>query len=401
MPAHARCTDVTGRIVSYAVLAALACAPAPAQAADKLKIGLIDTLSSPNATAGPEMLDGFKLGIADSGDRLGGREVDLVVGDDQLKPNVGVQLARKMLDEDKVQIITGIIPSNVMLAVAHAVLPRKVFLLSLNAGPSQLAGRECDPYFFAVSYQNDTAAAAMGLHLQEHGAKRAFLVAANYAAGRDMTSGFKRAFKGEIAGEIYTPLTQFDFAAEMAEIRAAKPDAVFFFEQSGSPAINFVRQYAEAGLKGAIPLYGVTFVLDESSLPGMGDAALGIESAAYWSTGLDNDASRTFVAHFRAAHHREPTIFAATAYDGARLIDAALKKVDGHIERADEFRKALEAAPFASVRGPIRFNTNYFPIQNFYLSKVARDANGALTNVLEGVIVKDLANSYVGECKMR
>ena len=205
-----------------------------------------------------------------------------------------------MLDEDKVKIVAGIIPSNVMLAVAHVVLPRHVFLLSLNAGPSQLAGAGCDPDFFSVSYQNDTAAEAMALYLQQHDVKRVFLVAANYAAGRDMTTGFKRYFKGTIAGEIYTPLSQFDFAAEMAEIRAARPDAVFFFEQSGSPAINFVRQYAEAGLKGKIPLYGVTFILDESSLPGMGDAALGIESAAYWSAGLDNPASRDFVAHFRA-----------------------------------------------------------------------------------------------------
>ncbi len=398
MSANARCPSMRARVLL--LLVAMVLGAAAAGAAEPLKIGLIDTLSSPAATAGPEMLDGFKLGIKDSGGTLGGRTIDLVVGDDQLKPDVGVQLARKMLDEDKVQLIAGIIPSNVMLAVAHVVLPRHVFLLSLNAGPSQLAGAGCDPDFFSISYQNDTAAEAMGLWMQQHGVKRAFLVAANYAAGRDMTSGFKRYFTGTIAGEIYTPLSQFDFAAEMAEIRSAAPDAVFFFEQSGSPAINFVRQYAEAGLKGNIPLYGVTFILDESSLPGMGDAALGIESAAYWSAGLDNAASRTFVAHFRAAYGREPTIFAATAYDGARLIDAALKKVDGHIERADAFRQALESAPFASVRGSFRFNTNHFPIQSFYLSKVERQASGTPGNALRGVIVRDLANSYVGACKL-
>ena len=389
------------RRIVLALLPLLAPAVALAQAADRLKIGLITTLSSPAATAGPEMVDGFKLGIEDSGGALGGRPVDLVIGDDQLKPDVSVQLARKMLDEDKVEIIAGMIPSNVALAVAHVVLPRKVFLLSLNAGPSQLAGAECSPYFFSVSYQNDTAAEAMGKYLQGKGKKRAALIAANYAAGRDMTTGFKRYFKGEIVSETYTPLGQFDFAAELAEIRALKPDAVFYFEQSGSPSINLVRQYAESGLASEAPLYGVTFVLDESSLPGMGSAALGIQSASYWNAALDNPASQAFVAHFRQAYHREPTIFAATAYDGARLIDGAVRKAGGHVERADAFRQALEAAPFDSVRGPLRFNTNHFPIQNFYLAEVGRDPAGNLTNLFKGVIVKDLADSYAAGCAMK
>jgi branched-chain amino acid transport system substrate-binding protein len=385
------------------LLAALLLAPtmALAQGAPKLKIGIITTLSSPAATAGPELVDGFKLGIKDSGDALGGRPVDLVIGDDQLKPDVAVQLARKMMDEDKVEIITGIIPSNIALAVAHAVLPRGKFLLSLNAGPSQLAGAECNPDFFSVSYQNDTAAEAMGRYVEQQGKKRVALIAANYAAGRDMTTGFKRGFKGEIVREIYTPLTQFDFTAELAEIRSLKPDAVFYFEQSGSPSINLVRQYAELGLKSEMPLYGVTFVLDESSLPGMGEAAIGIQSASYWSAALDNPASKRFVEHFRAAYHREPTIFAATAYDGARLIDGAVRKAEGHVDHADAFRQALAAAPFQSVRGQFRFNTNHYPVQSFYLAEVGRDSQGNITNLYKGIIVKDLADSYVGDCKMK
>jgi branched-chain amino acid transport system substrate-binding protein len=390
--------------IAAAIAGGLAMAVAvagPAAAQDKLKIGLITTLSSPAATAGPEMLDGFRLGIKDSGDALGGRKIELVVGDDQLKPDVAVNIARKMLDEDRVQLIAGIIPSNVLLAVAHTVLPRKIPLLSLNAGASQLAGAECSPYFFNVSYQNDQAAEAMALHLQKKGVKNAYLVAANYAAGRDMTSGFKRVFKGDIVGETYTPLNQFDFVAEMAEIRAAKPDSVFFFEQSGAPVINFVKQFAEAGLKGRIPLYGVSFVLDEASLPGMGDAAIGVKSAGYWSASLDIRASREFVAHFTAEYHRRPSIFAAVAYDGSRLIDAALRAVDGDIERRDDFLKALAKADFASVRGRFRFNTNHYPIQSFYLSEVERDASGAIVDGYRERIVEDYADSYVGQCKMR
>jgi branched-chain amino acid transport system substrate-binding protein len=381
-------------------IAALAFAASPVAAAEPLKIGLITTLSSPAATAGPEMLDGFKLGIKDSGDGLGGRKIELIVGDDQLKPDVAVNIARKMLDEDRVQLIAGIIPSNVLLAVAHTVLPRKIPLLSLNAGASQLAGAECSPYFFNLSYQNDQAAEAMALYMQKKGIKNAYLVAANYAAGRDMTSGFKRVFKGDIVGETYTPLNQFDFVAEMAEIRAAKPDSVFFFEQSGAPVINFVKQFAEAGLKGKIPLYGVSFVLDESSLPGMGDAATGIKSAGYWSPSLDFPASREFVAHFTAEYHRRPSIFAAVAYDGARLIDAALRQVGGDIEKRDDFLKALAAANFASVRGTFRFNTNHYPIQSFYLSEVERDASGAIVDAYRENIVDAYADSYVGQCKM-
>jgi branched-chain amino acid transport system substrate-binding protein len=389
-----------GRIFPLLLAAALALEASAVLAADKLKIGFITTLSSPAATAGPEMLDGFKLGIADSGGTLGGREIELIVGDDQLKPDIGVSLARKMLDEDRVQLIAGIVPSNVLLAVAHTVLPRKIPLVSTNAGVSALAGAECNPYFFNVSYQNDQAAEAMALYLNRQGVENAYLVAANYAAGRDMTEGFKRVFKGQILGETYTPLGQFDFAAELAEIRAARPKSVFVFEQSGAPIINFVKQYAEAGLKSDIPLYSVSFILDEESLPAMGDAALGIRSAGYWSAGLDNPASRAFVAHFTATYHRRPTIFAAASYDGARLIDAALKAVDGQTERQADFLAALQAANFASVRGKFRFNRNHYPIQNFYLSEVVREASGALAQSYRETIVEDYADAYVGQCKL-
>lgn len=392
--------DAMRRIFALLLAAVPALAAAPAGAADKLKIGFITTLSSPAVTAGPEMLDGFKLGIADSGGALGGRAVDLVIGDDQAKPDIGVNLARKMLDEDHVQLIAGIIPSNVLLAVAHTVLPRKVPLISTNAGASALAGAECNLYFFNVSYQNDQAAEAMALALNQKGIENAYLIAANYAAGQDMTTGFKRRFKGIILGETYTPLGQFDFAAELAEIRATHPKAVFVFEQSGAPIINFVKQYAQAGLKEEIPLYSVSFILDEVSLPGMGDAALGIQSAGYWSADLDNPASRAFVAHFTSTYHRKPSIFAAASYDGARLIDAALTAVDGHIERQADFLAALAAAKFASVRGTFAFNRNHYPIQDFYLSEVVREVSGALAQSYRRTIVEASADSYVGQCKL-
>ena len=259
---------------AMALSAALFLVPAQGRAADKVKVGFISSLSNPSLAAGPELLDGFKLGIKDAHaeDRI-----DLIVNDDQGKPDIGVQLARKMMDEDKVQIITGIVPSNIMLAVAHAVLPRKVFIVSVQAGPSQLAGAECSPYFFAASDETDTASDALGLYLNKSGVKKLYVVAANYAAGRDLTTGLKRSFKGSLVGETYTPLGQLDYAAELAELRSANPDAAFFFEQAGNASINFVKQYAEAGLQGKVPLYGVSTVIDEETLPGMGDAAVGLE----------------------------------------------------------------------------------------------------------------------------
>jgi branched-chain amino acid transport system substrate-binding protein len=366
--------------------------------ADPVKIGFITSLSNPSIAAGPELLDGFRLGIEDSGAQ--GR-MTLVVNDDQGKPDIGVQTARKMLDEDKVQIITGIVPSNIMLAVARSVLPKNVFVVSIQAGPSQLAGEECSPYFFAVSDETDTASEAMGVYLDKIGVKKLYLIAANYAAGRDITSGIKRSFKGAIVGETYTPLGQLDYAAELAEARAAAPDAVFYFEQSGNASINFVKQYAEAGLKEHVPLYGVATVIDEETLPGMGDAALGVKSSGFWGANLDNAANGTFVQHFAAKYKRRPSVFSAFGYDGARLIDAAIRAVDGHVERKEEFRAALSAAKFESVRGRFRFNTNQFPIQNTYLLEVRRNQEGALVNDVTETMAEDYPDAYVGACKMR
>ncbi len=386
--------------LAAALFAAAALAPIGASAADPLKIGFIATMSSPTSRAGPDMLDAFRLGIKDSGGMLGGRTIDLIVGDDQLKPDVGLQVARKMIDSDKVQLLTGFVLTNVTLAIAHAVLPQKIFMLSLNSGSSQLAGAGCSPYFFAASYQTDTLSEAAAIYFQKKGIKTASIIAPNYAAGRDMLNGFKRDFKGKIASETYTPLDQFDFAAEIAEIGSAGPQATFFFYTSGAPSINFVKQYAEAGLKGKIPLVGVAYSLDEQTLPGMGEAAIGVDDATIWTADLDNPANRAFVAHFTAAYHRLPSVFAAQAYDGAVMLDAALKTVDGHIERADAFRAALETAKFASVRGHFRFNTNHFPIQDFQLAEVKRDASGAVVNAYKEPIDKDHTDVYAAHCKM-
>jgi branched-chain amino acid transport system substrate-binding protein len=385
------------RNLALATLCAAIGGPAAAQQGP-IKIGFISTFSGPSGVLGQELLDGFKLGLKSTGNTLGGRPAEVVQGDDQAKPDVGRQLADKMIERDRVQIVTGVNFSNVMLAIAKPVLDAGAFIVSVNAGPSQYAGAQCHPHYFTASFQNDTTPEAMGLYLSGK-VKRVYLMAPNYPAGKDFLAGFKRSFKGEIVDEVYTGFGQLDYAAEIAQLRAKKPEAVFFFYPGGM-GINFVKQYAQAGLKAEIPLYGPAFSLDQTVLPAMGDAALGAFASTFWSEGFDNPASKKFVADFEKEYGRIPSQSAAQAYDGARLIDAALKAIGGKIEDRKAFRAALEGVKFDSVRGNFRFNTNHYPIQDFYLVEVVKDDKGRPVWAMRDTIVKDHPDSYAKDCKM-
>lgn len=377
----------------------LSVASGAAYSQQPVKIGFISTFSGPSGQLGQELLDGFKLGLKSSGDKLGGRAVEIVQGDDQAKPDVGRQLADKMIESDRVQIITGINFSNVMLAVAKPVLDAGAFVFSINAGPSQYAGKQCNARYFNESFQNDTLPEAMGLYLNGK-VKRAYLMAPNYPAGKDFLAGFKRTFKGEVAGEVYTAFGQLDYAAEISQLRSVQPDAVFFFYPGGM-GINFVKQYAQAGLKDQIKLYGPSFSLDQTVLPGMGDAAIGAFASTFWTEDFDNVASKTFVADFEAAYGRVPSPNAANAYDGARMLDAALTSIGGKIDDKAAFQKALEDVKFDSVRGKFKFNTNHYPIQDAYLAEIVKDTKGRPGMKRLDLIKADLADAYVGDCVMK
>lgn len=368
--------------------------------AEQVKIGYIATMSGPTASLGTDILDGFKLGIEHCGGKLGGLPVNLVIGDDQLKPDVGVQVANRMIEKDKVDIVTGIVFSNVMMAVAKPITDAGVFLISANAGPSPLAGKGCLPDFFAVSWQNDQTHEAMGKYLQDQGVKSLYLMAPNYQAGKDGLAGVKRYFKGNIVGEVYTKINQPDYAAELAQLRAAKPEAVFVFYPGGM-GINFIKQYAQAGLKEEIPLYTTAFTLDQSVLQAMGDAALGLLNSSFWSPDLKNPVNEKFVNDFNAAYNRLPSLFAAQGYDAALLIDSAISAVGGDLSNKDELREAFKKADFKSVRGSFRFNNNHFPIQDFYIRKVVKNADGVLTNEVVGVGFKDHSDAYSDQCEMK
>lgn len=387
-------------LLAAALAAGTTLAAVPGFAEEPIRIGFLSTFSGPGGQLGQELLDGFKLGLAATGDKLGGRPVEVIQGDDQAKPDVGRQVADKMIERDKVQILTGVNFSNVMLAVAKPALDAGAFVVSVNAGPSQYAGVQCNPHFFVGSFQNDTSPEAMGIEATKRGIKKMYLMAPNYPAGKDFLAGFKRTYKGEVVGEVYTAFGQLDYAAEIAQVRAAAPEGVFFFYPGGM-GINFVKQYDQAGLKASIPLYGPSFSLDQTTLPAMGDAAVGAFAATHWAEDADDAASAKFRADFEAKYGRLPSPNAAQAYDTVMMLDAALKTVGGKIEDAAAFQKALETVKFTSLRGHFRFNTNHYPVQDFWLAEIVKDAKGRPIMSKRSLIVADHPDSYVDKCKMK
>jgi len=367
-------------------------------AAEPVKIGFIATMSGPAGALGRDLLDGFNLGIEHAGGTLGGAEIELVTDDDQLEPEVGLQIATRMIERDGVDIITGIVFSNVMMAIAKPVTEAGVVLISQNAGPSPLAGEQCLENFFSTSWQNDQTHEAMGKYLDDIGVERLYVMAPNYQAGWDSIAGVKRYFTGEIVGEVYTTLNQPDYAAELAALRAAAPEATFVFYPGGM-GINFVKQYAQAGLGGQIPLY-TAFTIDEITLPAQGQAALGMFAATFWTPEVDNPVNARFVEDFRATFEREPSPFAAQAYDAALLLDSAIAEVGGDVGDRAAFREALLAAEFESVRGDFSFNVNQFPIQDFHIRKVVEKEDGSLGFEYVAQAFDDHKDAYWQDCKM-
>lgn len=388
---------MTRNLLTLASALALLATPA---AADTLKIGMITTLSGPGAGLGIDIRDGFALAVEHAGGKLGGQDTQVIEADDQQKPDVAVGLANRMVERDRVQMVTGVVWSNLALAMLPTLAGGQTFFISPNAGPSQLAGAQCNPYFFNAAYQNDQIHEAVGKHVQDEGFKKVYLMAPNYPAGKDGLAGFKRYFKGEVAGEVYTQVGQLDYAAELAQLKAAAPDAVYVFYPGGM-GINFIKQYEQAGLKGAVPLFGPGFSFDQDILAAVGESALGVKNSAQWSPDLDNAANKKFVADFKAKYGRIPSMYAAQGYDTALLIDTAVKAVGGNLKDKDKLRAALASAKLQSLRGEVAFNTNHYPIHNIYLREVVKGADGAVTNKTVATVFTNHADAYVKDCPMK
>lgn len=376
---------------------ALATVPALAQQAP-VKIGMITTLTGPGAYLGQDVRDAFKLAIDQEGGKLGGVPVELIVEDDGLKPGQGKSIAEKMLKNDKVKLFTGIVFSNVAGAVVPDVVDADGIYVSPNAAPSNLAGKECNKNYFVVSWQNDTLHESAGKNAQNQGYKKAFILAPNYQAGKDALTGFKRFFKGEIVGEVYTRLDQTDYAAEIAQIRAANPDVVFQFHPGGL-GIAFLRQYQQAGLLGKIPMVVPSPSMDQTTVKAVGDAAVGLKVSAQWNTDLDNPANKEFMAAWTKAYNRAPTYYASQGYDTAKLIASALKATGGKVDD-DAFVKALKKADFSSVRGNFKFGNNNHPIQDWYALEVVKGADGQAQIKTVGKIFTEQGDVYAKECKL-
>ena len=371
-----------------------------AMAADPVKIGMITTLSTKAGYLGEDIRDGFKLAIEQGQGTLGSIPVELLVEDDGRKPEKGRQIAERFMKRDRAQILTGIVFSNVAMAVVPKVVRSGAFYISPNAGPSKLAGKGCDKNYFNVAWQNDNLHEAVGQYVTEKKFNNVYLLAPNYPAGKDALAGFKRFYKGKIAGEVYTTLGQADYAAELATLRAAKPDAVYFFLPGGM-GINFIKQYAQAGLNKSTPLFGPAFSFDERILKAVGDAAVGVVNGSQWSVDLDTPENIAFVAAFRKTYGRTPTLYASQGYDAALLIGSALKAVNGNMEKADAFRTALEKADIPTVRGNFTFGKNHHPIQDIYVREVIKDEQGAYTNRILNKVFTNHADAYAEECNMK
>lgn len=372
---------------------------AAAQTQDKIRVGLIYTLSGPPSVLGQQSKNGFELALKSLGGKMGGKEVELVVADDELKPDVAIQKVRGMIERDRVDFVVGPIFSNVLVAIHKQVIDAGKILISTNAGTSNFAGAGCNANFFVTSYQNDQIFEAVGAASNKLGYKRVYVLVPNYPAGKDAIAGFKRTYKGTIVEESLVPLNTTDFGPEVSKISAAKPDALFTF-MPGGLGINLLNTYIQAGLKGKIPIIS-TFTADEATLPVLKDNAVGVYGVLTWAPNMDNPANKKFVSEYEAAYKAVPASYAMQAYDAAMLINSAVAEVKGNLADQSALRAALKKAAFTSVRGPFKFNINGYPIEDFYLTKVARRADDKYETQIVEKIFANHADGYAKDCKMQ
>ncbi len=395
-------THKHARTLVLATLSALSVllAAAPVLAADKVKVGLVTTLSGPAGQPGIDVRDGFNLAVKHLGGKLGGLSAEVLATDDQFNPEVGKQVTDRYVKRDRVDLVTGIIYSNILLAAAPVAFETKTPFVSANAGPSQLAGKGCSPWFVSAAWQNDANHEAAGQHATTKGYKNTYLMAPNYPAGKDALTGFKRFYKGKLADEVYVKLGQLDFAAELAQVRAAKPEAVYVF-MPGGMGINFIKQFVAGGLSKDIQLILPGFSADMDTIPAVGDSMLGLFNTAQWAPDFDNADNKRFVADFEKELKRVPSLYAAQGYDTALLIDAAVRAVKGKVEDREAFMRALKTTKARSIRGEYRINNNGFPVQNYYLRVVGKDAQGRLVNKTMGTVFTNHADAYAKECPLK
>ena len=378
------------------VSASAACVPAMAE---PLKVGFVSTLSGPSAPLGIHMRNGFFLALKELGNKLGDQPTEVVVVDDELKPDVAVTKVKGLIERDKVDIVGGLVFSNVAIAAQRQLKASGTITISANAGPSQLAGEACDANFFQISSQNDQNHEVMGKYAQDKGFKRVVLLAPNYQAGKDSLTGFKRHYKGAVVDEMLTPLGQLDFSAELAKIAASDADAVFTF-MPGGMGVALVKQFNQSGLAKKIQFLSA-FTVDETTLPATKEAAEGLLSGAQWAPDLDNPKNKAFVAAYEKEYGAAPSLYASQGYDLAMLIDGAVKAAGGKVSDKAALRAAIAKAPFQSVRGAFKFNNNGFPVQDYYVVKAVKRADGTYVTQMQEKVFSAQADAYAAKCPLK
>ena len=373
--------------------------------AESVKIGFVTTLTTGAAVIGNDMRDAVNLAVEDLNGTMGDLDIEVIFADDGFKPETGKQVTDKLVKSDDVDFVAGYIWSHVLLASQKSVLNADKFLISANAGPSQLAGKLCHRDFFSTSWQNDQTPMAMGAVLSQRGVSKLYVMAPNYAAGKNMVAGVERTFKGEIVGKDLTKWgkdAQLDFSAELAKAKASGAEALFVF-YPGKAGGAFMKQYEQAGLADKLPLYTV-FTVDAISLPKLQQAnmkaVLGSLTTGFWGPGLKNPQNARFVEGFLKKYGRYPSFYAAQSYDSIFLINSAVEAVGGNLQDRDGMRAVMGKANFPSVRGSFSYGANHFPIQNFYLLEVVDDGNGNWTTEIRSTVFENHQDTYVADCRL-
>ncbi|MEM7194176.1 MAG: ABC transporter substrate-binding protein [Pseudomonadota bacterium] len=395
----------SGKNIATTIIAAALAAGASSAVADSVKIGFVTTLTTPAGVIGKDMQNAVNLAVEHLGGKMGGKDVEIIFEDDGFKPEIGKQKTDKLVKQDDVDFVSGFIWSHVLLASRKSALDGGKFLISSNAGPSKIAGSLCHENFFSTSWQNDQTPMAMGEVLNQQGVKSLYIMAPNYAAGKNMVAGVERTFGGEVVGKDFTKWgkdAQLDFSAELAKAKASGAEGIFVF-YPGKAGGAFMKQYQQAGLQGSLPLYTV-FTVDSIALPKLQAAnmegVMGSRMTQFWAPDLDVPANNKFVSDFKSAYGGYPSFYAAQSYDTIMLINSAVEAVNGDLSDMDGMRAAMKSANFDSVRGKFSYGNNHMPIQNFYLREVVADADGVWTTKIVSTVLENHQDPYASECPM-
>ncbi|MDP6428186.1 MAG: ABC transporter substrate-binding protein [Rhodospirillales bacterium] len=381
----------------------MAITAAPVAYAKDIKIGFVTTLTTPASIIGKQQRAAVELAMEHIGNKMGGQNASVVFEDDGFNPKQGKQKTEKLLKKDKVDIFAGYIWSHVLAASAPVVLKSGKIFISSNAGHSLYAGKKCHKNFFNAAWENSQNARALGELLNQKGVKKLYILAANYAAGKQMVNGVTARFKGTVVGRDMTPWpSHADWSAELSKVKAAKPDGVFTFYPGGAGP-KFLTQFKQSGLAKSVPLYTV-FSMDGSTLPLFQKAGLnnilGTYNTMFWAPDLDNATNKRFVAGFKKKTGAYPSHYAAQAYDTILLIKSGVDALNGNIGDTDGMRAAMMKADYASLRGKFKFGRNHFPIQNFYSREVVADKDGKWMVSLRDTVFKNHETPYVKDCKL-